>query len=62
MVGEKERTRRRLGLLRRGRQVAGLKRVVGVLRRGNSRGKDSEVRMCLEDTRNRQEASVVRTK
>lgn len=30
VVGEKERTRRRLGLLRWGRQVAGLKRVVGV--------------------------------
>lgn len=62
MVGEKERRRRRLGLLRWGRQVAGLKRVLGVPGRGNSQGKDPEVRMCPEDTRNRQEASAVRTK
>lgn len=35
--------------------------MVGVPGRGNSQGKDPEVRMCLEDARNRQEASELRT-
>ena len=50
-----------MGVLRWGRQVAGLKGVVGVPGRGNSQGKDPEVGIfSLEGTRHRQEAGEVR--